>query len=106
MRKRAARPRIVLTNSKFASYNEPTILPYNCDVDIVKCRRYKAGDIVAEGGGIVVHLAVELYAKRNWAYTRYTWYTWPAYADALDAVHRDYECTCRQADKLMEGQCR
>lgn len=69
MRKRAARLRVVLTNSKFASYNEPTILPYNCDVDIVKCRRYKAGDIVAEGGGIVVHLAVELYAKRNWAYT-------------------------------------
>lgn len=69
MRKRAARPRVVLTNSKFASYNEPTILPYNCDVDIVKCRRYKAGDIVANGGGIVVHLSVELYAKRNWAYT-------------------------------------
>lgn len=105
MRKRAARPRVVLTNSKFASYNEPTILPYNCDVDIVKCRRYKAADIVVKGGGIVVHLAVELYAKRNWAYTRYTCYTWPAYADALDAVHRDYdECTCRQADKLMEGQ--
>lgn len=63
MRNRAARPRVVLTNSKFASYNEPTILPYNCNVDIVKCRRYKAGDILVKGGGIVDHLAVELYAK-------------------------------------------